>query len=520
MGDSRSTTQAEWGWQGPDRRRSGSAEDSWAGDRSAVEIDPGQKESIRILVVDDERTLRESCSSILGAEGFPVTVTGRGDEALDLLKRLRPQIVLVDLYMPDISGMDILEAALKQDPETLVIVMTGRASVESSIHALRAGAWNYIPKPFSATHLNILIGRAAHAVVIARESRQQREEAAEAGHGPSLELLGTSNAFRQVLSAARQVAATDASVFIHGESGTGKELIAQLIHQNSRRSSREMVSVNSAAIPESLLESEMFGHVQGAFTGAVRDKKGLLEAANGGTLFLDEVNEMPHSVQAKLLRVIQDGVVRRVGSISVDAVVDVRFIAATNQDPGEAVRQGKLRKDLHYRLRVFPIEIPPLRARPEDIPVIAQHYLDRFWQLHRRHDLQRPILGDDAIQELQSRPWVGNVRELRNVMEHTIVILPAGTEIVRPEVLPYVDPDDIDADGRSAPRYPLHQDYHSARDLVLADFERAYLRHVVRQANGNLSDAARAAGVDRTTLYRLMEKHDMQKDELLKAEAT
>jgi transcriptional regulator with PAS, ATPase and Fis domain len=264
----------------------------------------------------------------------------------------------------------------------------------------------------------------------------------------------------------------------------------------------------------------MFGHVQGAFTGAVRDKKGLLEAANGGTLFLDEVNEMPHSVQAKLLRVIQDGVVRRVGSISVDAVVDVRFIAATNQDPGEAVRQGKLRKDLHYRLRVFPIEIPPLRARPEDIPVIAQHYLDRFWQLHRRHDLQRPILGDDAIQELQSRPWVGNVRELRNVMEHTIVILPAGTEIVRPEVLPYVDPDDIDADGRSAPRYPLHQDYHSARDLVLADFERAYLRHVVRQANGNLSDAARAAGVDRTTLYRLMEKHDMQKDELLKAEAT
>ncbi len=521
MSETQRAGQAEWEWDGPQSQPATATVDGWSDDASPIEIDPKDRESIHILVVDDERTLRESCSSILGAEGYSVSVTGKGDEALQLLKRVRPQIVLVDLYMPDISGMDILDAALKQDPECLVVVMTGRASVESSIHALRAGAWNYIPKPFSATHLNVLIGRAAHAVMIGRESERQREDSRPSGHSSEIDLLGQSDAFQRVIDSARQVARTDASVFIHGESGTGKELIAQFIHQHSRRSSREMVSINSAAIPESLLESEMFGHVQGAFTGAVRDKKGLLEAANGGTLFLDEVHEMPGSVQAKLLRVIQDGVVRRVGSISVDAIVDVRFIAAMNQDPGEAVRQGKLRRDLHYRLRVFPIDIPPLRERPEDIPLLAQHYLDKFWQQHRKKDLNRPVLSDEAVFELTRRPWPGNVRELRNVMEHTVVILPPGSEDVGAEILPSVDSNDLGE--RSSLRvgsYPLHEDYHSARELVLQDFEQSYLRHVVRQANGNLSDAARSAGVDRTTLYRLMEKHQITKEDLLRSDGS
>ena len=522
MSDSGAVAQAERGWDGSDRRQGARGpEDDWNGEGSAIEIDPKDRESIKILVVDDERTLRESCSSILGAEGFSVAVVAKGDEALELLKRIRPQIILVDLYMPDISGMDILSAALEQDPETLVVVMTGRASVESSIHALRAGAWNYIPKPFSATHLNILIGRAAHAVLIARESHQQREVEAESGHSSQIDLLGMSAGFRSVIDSARQVAATDASVFIHGESGTGKELIAQFIHHNGRRSSREMVSINCAAIPESLLESEMFGHVQGAFTGAVRDKKGLLEAAHGGTLFLDEVHEMPSSVQAKLLRVIQDGVVRRVGSIGVDAVVDVRFITAMNQDPGEAVRKGKLRRDLHYRLRVFPIQIPPLRERLEDIPVLAQHYLNMFWETHRKKDMPRPVLSEAAIRELQKRPWLGNVRELRNVMEHTVVILPLDSETVEPNVLPFVDMHDLEEGSElRAGTYPLHEDYHSARELVLRDFEQTYLRHIVRQANGNLSDAARVAGVDRTTLYRLMEKLEIRKEDLLRSDGT
>jgi len=491
---------------------------TWSDQGSLIQVSPADKKSIRVLVVDDERTIRESCQSILSTEGFPVTVTGKPQEALELVRRTRPDIVLVDLFMPEISGMEVLQETLKHNPESLVIVMTGKASVESSIESLRAGAWSYIPKPFSATHLLILIGRAAHAVMITRETHRKRaDQGTENGsHSSKTSLLGESESLKKVIHAARQVAATDASVFISGESGTGKELIAQFIHEHSRRSSREMVSINSAAIPEALLESEMFGHVEGAFTGAVRNKKGLLEEANGGTLLLDEVNEMPHPTQAKLLRVIQDGVVRRVGSTSVDAVVDVRFIAATNQDPGEAVRSGKLRADLHYRLRVFPIEIPPLRERPEDIPVLARHYLDRFWRKHRPGSGAVPELTDEAITALQSRWWHGNVRELRNVMEHTVVVLPDGSDEVPAMILPFLDHEGaIDGTRPAAGGYPLGLGYHEARDVVLADFEQGYLRHIVRRARGNLSDAARFAGVDRTTLYRLMEKHAIRKEDLL-----
>jgi DNA-binding NtrC family response regulator len=487
-----------------------------------VELNSESRQTIRILIVDDERTLRESCASILSSEGFQVAVAGRGDEALQQIRRLNPDIILLDLYLPDASGIDILQEAVRLNPACLVIAMTGKASVESSIEVLRAGAWSYLPKPFSAVHLNILIGRAAHSVVVARESLVQRTQPETSGHGHSgsITLLGKSESFTRVINNARRVAATDASVFIHGESGTGKELIAQFIHQNSRRSSREMVSVNSAAMPETLLESEMFGHVAGAFSGAIRDKKGLLEAAHGGTLFLDEINEMPLAVQAKLLRVIQDGVVRRLGSIAVDAIVDVRIIAATNQDPGEAVRLGKLRKDLNYRLCVFPIEIPPLRERPEDIVMLAQHYLKTFWEKHRPGE-RLPAIGGDAMEVLCRWRWPGNVRELRNTMEHTVVMLSPGAAEVDPEVISLQDRSGS-RDGADAVTgvYPLHTDYHSARELLLADFEQTYLKTIVKRANGNLSDAARIAGIDRTTLYRLMEKHDFRKGDLTAAART
>src|SRR5438034_2231665 len=272
--------------------------------------------------------------------------------------------------MSQVDGLTLLRAALAANPDTIVIVMTGNPSVESSIEALRQGAWDYLPKPFTAQHLQIAIGRAVHTVLVGQETREQeavleRQPAA----GDRVTLLGTSTAFRAAIELARKVAPTDASVFVTGESGAGKELIAQFIHQHSRRSSRPFVAVNCAALPEALLESEMFGHRKGAFTGAVRDKAGLLEAANGGTLFLDELIEMSKPIQAKLLRVIQDGVVRRVGSETTDAVVNVRFIAATNRDPEEAVQTGCLREDLYFRLRVVPIHVPPLRQRPEDIPV-------------------------------------------------------------------------------------------------------------------------------------------------------
>src|SRR6266536_2397737 len=378
-------------------------------------IGPEAKARVRILVVDDEHTLRESCAAVLRHEGYDVTVCSRGQDALELLKRRAFDVVLADLYMSQVDGLTLLRAALTTNRDTIGIVMTGNPSVDSSVEALRQGAWDYLPKPFSATHLQVLIGRAVHTLLVARETRDQQAEL-ERRHVPGDKptLLGTAPAFRRAVELARKVAPTDASVFITGESGSGKEMIAQFIHHHSRRSSRPFVAVNCAALPEGLLESEMFGHRKGAFTGAVRDKPGLLEAANGGTLFLDELIEMPKPIQAKLLRVIQDGVVRRVGSESTDAVVNVRFIAATNGDPEAAVRSGGMREDLYYRLRVVPIRVPTLRDRAEDIPVLANLFLDHYWRRHRGAQEKAPSLTNAALWALRTYTWPGNVRELQN----------------------------------------------------------------------------------------------------------
>lgn len=279
-----------------------------------------------------------------------------------------------------------------------------------------------------------------------------------------------------------------------------------------------MVAVNCAALPEMLLESEMFGHVKGAFTGAIRDKPGLLEIANGGTLFLDELTEMAQTIQAKLLRVIQDGVVRRVGSERTDAVVNVRFIAATNRDPEAATAEGRLRQDLYYRLRVVPIRVPPLRERKEDIPVLAEHFLARYWARHRGQDEPVPRLSSAALKVLQAQPWPGNVRELQNVIEHAVVLLDPGTEI-QPENLPFIESSSSPAvTGYAAVATEFEDEpYHAARDRLLAEFERNYLNWLLDRASGNMSKAARIAGVDRTTLYRLMEKHGLQRDTVIKA---
>src|SRR4051794_31232099 len=302
--------------------------------RDPLSIPSEVKASIRVLVVDDERTLRESCASVLQMDGYNVTLIGRGEEALETVRRRKFDVVLVDLYMSQVSGLEILQATLEAYKDTIVVVMTGNPSVTSSIEALRAGAWDYLPKPFSATHLQVLIGRASHAVMMSRESQDLRIQLMkQVGHSDKLALIGISPLFRKAVDLARKVAGTDASVFISGESGTGKEVIAQFIHQNSRRANRALVPINCAALPEPLLESELFGHRKGSFTGADRDKPGLLEMANGGTLFLDELTEMTMPLQAKLLRVIQDGVVRRVGSGQGGAVVGGRFISATNRDP-------------------------------------------------------------------------------------------------------------------------------------------------------------------------------------------
>jgi DNA-binding NtrC family response regulator len=491
---------------------------------SPTEIVPG---SLRVLVVDDDRTLREGTASVLQMDGHAVTATGRGEEALDLVRRRKFDLVLVDLYMTPISGTEVLRACLDTHRDTIVVVMTGNPSVASSIEALRMGAWDYLPKPFSASHLQVLVGRAAHAVGSAREAREAAAGATgigsasgrpplvtQSGAGDLMALLGDSSAFRRAVDLAQKVAATDASVMISGESGTGKEMFAQFIHRHSRRAQRKLVPVNCAALPEHLLESEMFGYRKGAFTGADRDKAGLLEVANGGTLFLDELTEMTMPLQAKLLRVLQDGVVRRLGSETHDAVVDVRFISATNREPADAVKTGLLREDLFYRLRVVPIKLPPLRQRTEDIPLLASFFLTNSWQRHRAGS-PAPNFSDEAIDFLCSRPWRGNVRELQNVIEHVAVIADAGQAIRPDDITALEDGSALAPEAAPAASITsayLNEPFHTAKDRLVAHFEKEYLARLTTRAAGNMSKAARLAGIDRTTLYRLLEKHEIRRD--------
>jgi DNA-binding NtrC family response regulator len=477
-----------------------------------------------VLVVDDDRTLREGCATILRADGHQVTACGRGEDAIAAAARQTFDLALVDLYMTPVSGMDVLRAVTTASPETLVVVMTGNPTVASSLDALRAGAWDYLPKPFSASHLQVLVGRAAHAAPGARGPRDLKPAAPGTGVGGAgasdtdevdgHALIGSSPGLRQAVAMARRVAGTDASVMIFGESGTGKEVIAQFIHRNSRRAGKKLVAVNCAALPGALLESEMFGHRKGAFTGADRDKAGLLEAADGGTLFLDELGEMPIALQAKLLRVLQDGVVRRVGSEKPDAVVNVRFVAATNRDPHDAMRTGLLREDLFYRLCVVPLRLPPLRQRPEDIGPLAEFFLKRFWERHRRAGTPAPVLSPEAVTFLRARPWRGNVRELQNLIEHVTVVAEAGRPVSPDDIPVYDEPCDGSANGDATVPAALYtESFHAAKEQLVAHFEREYLNRLGARAAGNMSRAARLAGVDRTTLYRLMEKHQLRRDD-------
>ncbi len=470
---------------------------------------------IRILIVDDEHTIREGCATILGGEGRDVTVCGRGSEAQELLRTEPFDVVLLDLFMQGVSGLELMRTCRARSPDALVIMMTGKPSVDSSIECLRDGAWDYLVKPFSAAQLRILMGRAAHAVAVARESSHC--PVYSPGEDPELaRVMEGATGLQRVLEQARRVAPSDAAVFITGESGTGKELLARYIHRRSRRRSRPFVPVNCATLPERAPVSELFDLEGAVGVGARREGPAPLAITHGGTLFLDFLTGMPLDVQAKVLRVIQEGAVSEPVGDRLPGTMNVRFITATNEDPQESLQTGDLRRDLYYRLRVVPLHLPPLRERVSDVPAIARHFLTRCWERHG-HGRTPPVLGDEAIRELQGRPWPGNLRELRNLIEHTAVLMNRG-ETITPAHLPKQDgggeAHEVEQDDDLMEGF-LDEDFHTARDRLLAEFEKRYLFHMVRRANGNMSEAARLAGVDRTTLFRIRRKHNLDRDDLL-----
>lgn len=460
---------------------------------------------LTVLIVDDEELLVRSCSRILEVEGFRVLTATRGRDAIDLARRYRPDIILADLMLPDLDGLELLREARRNDPNVLVIMITGFATVDSSIEAIKAGAYDYIPKPFTATQLQILIGRAASQVRLARDNERLRGQLRERS---SLEdVIGVSQPMLKLSELVLRVAPTDASVFIRGESGTGKELIARSIHRHSRRADAPFVAVNCAAFPENLLESELFGHEKGAFTGADEAKRGLMEYASGGTFFLDEICEMDLDLQAKLLRVLQERRIRRVGGEK-EIPIDIRVIAATNREPEEAVSRGLLRQDLFFRLNVVPLRVPPLRERREDIPLLAQHFLRRYAEQYERDGVAPLRLSSDAVRALMLYSWPGNVRELQNAMERVVSLASTGEEIGAEDL-----PEEIRAGGLAdgpAPLVDMTLPYHEAKERALEAFERSYLRSLLARSDGNISHAAREAGIDRKTIHRLLKKYGLR----------
>lgn len=432
-------------------------------------------------------------------------VASRGMDALEQARRQRPDIVLADLMLPDIGGIDLLRELKRLDPQILVIMITGYATVDSSIEAIKAGAYDYIPKPFTATQLQILVGRAANQIKLARDNERLRGELRERYSRDSV--IGVSESMQKVFSVIERVAPTDASVLISGESGTGKEVVARAIHRMSRRADRQFVPVNCAAFPENLLESELFGHEKGAFTGADETKRGLMEFASGGTFFLDEVCEMNLDLQAKLLRVLQERKIRRVGGES-EIPIDIRVIAATNRDPEEAVAKGILRQDLFFRLNVVPLRLPPLRERQEDIPVLAQKFLRKYAEKYDRDGTTELRLSPEALRSLLSYSWPGNVRELQNMMERIVSLSGQGDE-VRAEDLP----DEIRLSSEpSVPQVHAQTNlpFHEAKERTIEAFERTYLKALLERNEGNISHAARDAGIDRKTIHRLLKKYGLR----------
>ncbi|MEJ5262535.1 MAG: sigma-54 dependent transcriptional regulator [Ignavibacterium sp.] len=445
----------------------------------------------RILVVDDEEIVRQSLLAWFKEDGYDVDTAENADAALRLFETGKYSLILLDIKMPGMSGMDLLVKLKEYDPNAIIILITAYASVSSAVKALKSGAYDYITKPIDPDELSHIVEKALYQKNLEVENVKLKESIDEIARPDNL--IGESHQMKEIYNLIHTVAQTDTTVLILGESGTGKELVAKAIHLNSKRKYFPMVTVNCGALPESLLESELFGHEKGAFTGAHYRRKGKFEMANGGTIFLDEIGTISNKVQVELLRVIETKQFTRVGG-SETISSDFRVIAATNENLEELVKEGKFREDLYYRLNVFTIHIPPLRERVDDIPLLANYFLKKYTT-----SMNKKITGisDEAINFMLRYKWPGNVRELENAIERAVVI--CRNDKIQLEDLPF--------------KVSNNTQWTDAEDKSLSEVEKRHIALVLKENNWNISKSAEDLKIDRVTLYNKIKKYGLRKPE-------
>ena len=450
----------------------------------------------RILVVDDEQGVREALRQLLEYEGYVVGVAASGSEALDVYADVKPHLVLLDVKMAGMDGLAVLAKLRETDAQALVVMISGHGTIATAVEATQLGAHDFLEKPLDTHRVLLTLKNALEHVGLAREVRALKA-AVEQRH----EIVGSSPAIRAVIERIEKVAPTPARLLITGENGTGKELVARAVHRLSPRANRAFVEVNCAAIPSELIESELFGHVKGSFTGAFADRVGKFELADGGTLFLDEVGDMSPAAQSKVLRVLQEGIVTPIGSAR-SIKVDVRVIAATNKTLEDEIAVGRFREDLLYRLNVVPIDVPPLRSRREDIPQLVEHFVA---QLAGQQGLAPREFTEAALDRLRRHHWPGNVRELRNTVER-LLILANGDVVDEPDALRMVGPEDEETELGDA----LIQS--ATFERFKQDAERAFLLAKLKEHDWNVSETARRLDMPRSNLYKKIERYRLTRD--------
>ena len=452
---------------------------------------------LRILVVDDEEVIRDVLESLLEREGWSVAVAENAAEAIELFETDPYDVVLLDLMLPDRPGLEVLREIRRRDADAVVVIVTAYSSIEGAIQAMREGAFHYIPKPFQNQEVLLTVRKGAEARRLTEENRRLKQELSKQyGLG---RIIGKSEAMRKVFDLVRLAGPSRSTILVEGESGTGKELVARAIHTHSPRAGAPFVTVNSGSMPTDLLESNLFGHVRGAFTGAVANKKGLFEAAEGGSIFFDEIGTISLETQAKLLRLIQEKEFMRVGSVETQKA-DVRIIAATNVDLKKMVTEGRFRDDLYYRLCVITVSIPPLRERREDVPLLAEHFVRLY---ANENDKAISGLSPEAMRALLDHDWPGNVRELENAIERAIVLCPGG--MIGLELLP----DNVLSPERSDVTVRLPENGSTYKEMV-EEYERRLVRTALRRTGGVQKRAADLLRVKPTTLHEIIKRLDIR----------